>query len=122
MTNDIAKKFECVFDYTVERFNGGHPLVHSSRLWCCDDDFAPKFRNPSGIFEFSISLCDPVSQLCEVTVNHRDLPTAAFKQRTGFNGIYYQVAYELELTFGSELVFKMAYQGTTYGSVRAHYV
>ena len=71
---------------------------------------------------FSISLYDPVSQLCEVTVNHRDLPTAAFKQRTGFNGIYYQVAYELELAFGSELVFKMAYQGTTYGSVRAHYV
>jgi hypothetical protein len=122
MSNDTVKKFECVFDYTVEHFKSGEPLNHTSRLWFCDEDFAPKFRNHSGIFKFSVCSYAAVSQLCEVEVNHRDLPIAAFKQRNGFNGIYYQVAYELQLTFGSELIFKMAYQGTIHGSVRAHYV
>jgi len=110
MPNDTVKTFGCVFDYTVERFKSGTSLVHNSRLWFCDADFAPQFRNPS------------VSQLCELSVNHRDLPTEAFKQRNGSNGTYYQVSYQLELTFGSELLFKLSYQGKIYGSVRAHYV
>ena len=54
MTNDTVKKFECIFDYTVERFNSGVPLHHSSRLWFCDEDFASKFRNSSGIFELNL--------------------------------------------------------------------
>jgi len=56
MSNEAVKKFECVFDYTVEHFKGWDPLLHTSRLWCCDEDFAPQFRNPSGIFEFTILL------------------------------------------------------------------
>jgi len=63
-----------------------------------------------------------VSQLCEILVNHRDLPVRAFKKCKGPNGFYYKVVYQLELKFGSELVFKMVYQGKMYGSVRAHYV
>jgi hypothetical protein len=49
MSNDTVKTFDCVFDYTVERFKSGTSLVHKSRLWSCDADFAPQFRNPSGI-------------------------------------------------------------------------
>lgn len=126
MSNDTVKSFDCVYDYTVDRFQSGAPLVHISRLWFCEEDFAPQFRNASGNNPIQMGLlCADtmqVSQLCEVSINHRDLPYAAFKPRGGFNGTYYQVAYQLELTFGSELLFKMSYQGKAYGSVRAHYV
>ena len=122
MANDTIKRFDCVFDYTLDQFNSGTPLVHNSRLWFCDEDFAPQFRNTSGISLFPVGLYVAVFQLCELSVNHRDLPGAAFRQRMGFNGNYYQVAYQLELNFGSELLFKMSYQGKIYGSVQAHYV
>ena len=41
---------------------------------------------------------------------------------TGLNGNkYYKVSYELELIFGSELMFKLVHEGRAIGSVTANY-
>ena len=43
-----------------------------------------------------------VTELCNVTVDLRDLPTTAWKKGEG--GRYYQASYAIGLTFGPELI------------------
>jgi len=63
-----------------------------------------------------------VKVLCSLPVNHRKIPAAAFKLKTGKTGQkYYVVSYELELTFGSELLFKLVHEGQVIESVTANY-
>jgi hypothetical protein len=55
-------------------------------------------------------------------VNHRVLPSGAFQRVSGPMGEYYHVTYDLDLTFGSKLEFKLKYKGKIYGSVKTQYV
>ena len=53
---------------------------------------------------------------------HRDIPASAFKMVKGSNGNkYYKVMYELELTFGPELLFKLVNNAKVVASVTANY-
>ena len=70
----------------------------------------------------SFKLTNLVKVLCELPVNHRNIPASAFKLMTGKHGNkYYKVSYELELHFGTELSFKLVHQGRVIGSVTANY-
>ena len=53
---------------------------------------------------------------------HRDIPASVFKMVKGSNGNkYYKVTYELELTFGLELLFKLVNNAKVVASVTANY-
>jgi hypothetical protein len=44
-----------------------------------------------------------------------------FEKVVGLNGSYYEKKYELSMSFGPELEFKLIYEGKVLGSVSAKY-
>jgi hypothetical protein len=123
MLTEESRRFDCSYDYSVERYKSRLPLKHSSVLYYCEANITPNFRGESGANQCVISSNSfLVKLLCELDVNHRDMPASAFKLRTGVSGNkFYRVSYELELNFGSELLFTLAHDGRVIGSVTANY-
>jgi len=120
MPADASKRFHCSFNYSVQRYQSSLPLLHSSILYVCEENDAPDYFGDTGIYHGVILIL--VKTLCELPVNHRNIPASAFKLMTGLNGNkYYKVSYELELIFGSELMFKLVHEGRAIGSVTANY-
>ena len=60
-----------------------------------------------------------VTELCNVTVDLRKLPSTAWKKCDG--GQYYQASYDIGLLFGPELVLKFMSEGVVLGSANARY-
>jgi len=117
-----SKRIKCSFDYSLERYHSSEPLLHASRLYYCEADVAPKYSDGSGNISPSFLYNVLVKVLCELAVNHRDIPATAFQLLRGLNGRkYYKVTYQLELTFGSELLFSLVHEGRILGSVTANY-
>ena len=63
-----------------------------------------------------------VGALCFITVDLRTLPNGAVITATGDEGKYYKITFDLELTFGPELVFRFLCQGKSIGSTTVQYL
>jgi hypothetical protein len=122
MASGHIKKRSFILNYKKKEFKGRAPLPHTNRLYVCEEDKPPAYKNASGLFSWK-SLTDKIVRLlCEVTVNLRNLPSGTFEYRTGTKGEFYQAEYELGLNFGSELVLTFLYQGEVRGKASARYV
>jgi hypothetical protein len=63
-----------------------------------------------------------VKPLCEVTVNLKDLPPVCVTERTSELGKkYYNFSFQVQVVFGSELLFKLVGDEKVVGSVAAEY-
>lgn len=62
-----------------------------------------------------------VQTLCNLPVDLRALPKAAFKLKNGDRGQYYEVVYNLALRFGPEVTFEFRYGELVIGKVAAQY-
>lgn len=60
-------------------------------------------------------------ELCSLSVDLKQLPERAFQKKVGWEGVYYRVGYEIAMTFGTELEFKLLWEGDVKGIVKAKY-
>lgn len=60
-----------------------------------------------------------VESLCSVTVDLT--PLKPFTRKVGKAGYYYEIDFQLSITFGPELLFKFERNGRVMGSVTAKY-
>jgi hypothetical protein len=64
-----------------------------------------------------------LSKICTLSVNLKQLPSHAFVQETGRDGIiYYRVSYEVAMRFGTVLEFELIWNGKVAGTAVANYV
>jgi hypothetical protein len=71
---------------------------------------------------FFSSLIQALKKHCQITVDLRNLPKEAFKDKIGPNGKFYQVNYVIALSFGpGGIEFKFLYHGKVMGSVDCNY-
>jgi hypothetical protein len=49
MAIDASRRFQCTFNYAVERYESGEPLRHTSALYYSEADVAPQYQDESGI-------------------------------------------------------------------------
>ena len=71
-------------------------------------------------FELKFTLMRPVVALCTIEVDLT--PLKPFAHKLGSQGFYYEVYYEIGVTFGQELEFKLMSEGRVLASVKAEYV
>lgn len=121
MANGLIKRRSFVLNHKAKDFIDKGALLHTNRLFVCEETVPPNYRNDSGnIMKFpTLRIVKP---LCEVTVNLRDLPPKAFELRQGPKGEFHQAKYDLGLTFGSELVFTFMCNEQVLGRASARYL
>jgi hypothetical protein len=62
-----------------------------------------------------------VYKVCTIEVDLKKIPRRAFESKTGPNGHYYHVEYQLAVTFGPMLEFKLMWGGKVVGEVSSTY-
>jgi hypothetical protein len=121
MSNGRAVKFPFISQFTVAQYEANGALETCNGLSVCENDDAPSYQNNLGINHFFgvRKLTHLVFSLCKCTVDLR--PLRPFTRRLGSQGYYYEVDYDLGVTFGPELIFKLVRDGKVMGSVVAKY-
>jgi hypothetical protein len=120
MQNRSIVKHQFVVNYRARTFRTRGPLYYVLTLFVCEDNVPPEYKTSSGTFQRSLNLM-VVVQLCEMSVNLRELPDGAFTRYTENKKQFYRATYELGLSFGAELIMSFLHQGDVIGSVAARY-
>jgi len=86
----------------------------------CEDDPAPKYDNDSGIPYYRCQhLILVVVILCVLPADLT--PLKPFEKHSGAKGIYYEVTFDLSMSFGQELEFKLLHNDKVISSICARY-
>jgi hypothetical protein len=89
-------------------------------LLACSKATPPTYRDDGTFSNFSILRID-VYKVCTIEVDLHKLPRRAFSFREGPLGHYYHVEYQLGVTFGALLEFKLMWEGAVFGKARSKY-
>jgi hypothetical protein len=92
--------------YSPEEYEE-EPILSFNALLVCEDDPAPKYDN------------DSVVILCVLPADLT--PLKPFEKHSGAKGIYYEVTFDLSMSFGQELEFKLLHNDKVISSICARY-
>jgi len=95
-------------EFTEESFRK-QTFLRGITLYACADSTAPIYKEPS------------VHKICTISVDLKKIPRRAFELRSGPQGAYYHVEYQLEVKFGPVLEFKFKWDGKVIGKAKAKY-
>jgi hypothetical protein len=101
-------------DFHRPQFKRGLDLLASS------ETIPPTYKDDGTSLVLSVLMVD-VYKVCTIEVDLHQLPRAAFSLREGPRRSYYHVEYQLGVTFGSLLEFKLMWDGKVYGEASSRY-
>lgn len=122
MPEGSEKEFTFVNDeFTDDDFERS-TFLRSMDLLVCRRAMAPEYMDSSTNRRLILCSFSGVEKVCSIRVDLKKFPRSAFERKLGPEGYYYHIEYQIAVTFGTILGFKMKWGGNVIGEACVEYI